>query len=64
VAIEVLLTHPAVRRAGLGDEVPGSRLEHLGVLAVLRAERTVLTNSDGPLGPARIMWPRASSAGS
>ena len=63
VAIEVLLTHPAVRRAGLGDEVPSSRLERLGVLAVLRAERTVLTNSDGPLGPARVMWPRASSAG-
>lgn len=63
VAIEVLLTHPAVRRAGLGEEVPGPRLAGLGVLAVLRAERAILTNSDGPLGPAQVMWPRMRAEG-
>lgn len=63
MGIEVLLTHPAVRRVGLGDEMPGPWLRRLGVLAVLRAERAVLTNSDGPLGPARVMWPRGGSVG-
>lgn len=61
VAIEVLLTHPSVRRAGMADEAPARELVHLGVLAVLRAERTVLANSDGPLGSARVMWPRPSA---
>ncbi len=61
IAIEVLLTHPSVRRAGLTDEPPARELVGLGVLAVLRAERAVLTNSDGPLGPARMVWPRTGA---
>lgn len=56
-AMEVLLTHPLVRRAGIGSRVREGDLRALGVLAVLRAERAVLTNSDGPLGPPRVVWP-------
>jgi hypothetical protein len=63
LAIEVLLTHPIVRAVGLGGGAADRRLARLGILAVLRAERSVLTNSDGPLGPARVLWPRASTAG-
>lgn len=76
VAIEVLLSHPAVRaaaeepapadggrggpqRGALRDEARlEATLRGLGVRAVLRADRTVLTNSDGPLGPSRVVWPR------
>ncbi|GIU97005.1 MAG: hypothetical protein KatS3mg013_0808 [Actinomycetota bacterium] len=56
-AIEVILTHPLVRRAG---ERRGATeaLRALGVVAVLRADRATLTNSDGPLGPAQVLWPR------
>lgn len=57
-AIEVVLTHPSVRRAALGGGIGEEEARHLGLLAVLRSDRTVLTNSDGPLGPARVVWPR------
>jgi hypothetical protein len=57
VALEVMLTHPLVRRAGSGGRVRAAELRALGVLAVLRADRAVLANSDGPLGPARVVWP-------
>lgn len=60
VAIEVVLTHPLVRRAGVAARVQDEALRRLGVSAVLRADRTVLTNSDGPLGPARVLWPRGA----
>ena len=55
--IEVMITHPRIQRAGMGRRVSNRELRALGVLAVLRAERTVLTNSDGPLGPGRVVWP-------
>ncbi len=57
VAIEVMITHPLVRRAGMGEPVRDRDLRALGVLAVLRADRTVLKNSDGPLGAASVVWP-------
>ncbi len=57
VAVEVLLTHRVVRRAGLGGPVNDQEARNLGLVAVLRADRAVLTNSDGPLGPGRVLWP-------
>lgn len=59
-AVEVLITHPAVRRAASGDPPPDDDLRGLGVLAVFRAERATLSNSDGPLGSSVMMWPRRS----
>lgn len=58
-ALEVLITHPAVRAAARGDETLASDdLRRLGVLAVLKAERATLANSDGPLGPSTVLWPQ------
>lgn len=56
-AIETLLSHPLIRRAG-SESDQGAALRRLGVVAVLRSERTPLTNSDGPLGAPRVIWPR------
>jgi hypothetical protein len=60
MGVEVLLTHPLVRRVGRGVRVRDREMQALGVAAVLRADRAVLTNSDGPLGPARVLWPNSS----
>lgn len=57
-AVEVLLTHPAVRRVATDDDPAELDLRALGVLAILKAERATLANSDGPLGPSVVMWPR------
>lgn len=58
VAVEVLITHPAVRSVVSGDRSFDGDLRALGVLAVLKAERATLGNSDGPLGPSVVVWPR------
>jgi len=50
--VEVLVAHPLVRAA---EDSHG--LEALGVVAVLRASRQRLANSDGPLQPASVVWP-------
>lgn len=61
-AVEVLISHPAVRAAAEGANRT-EELRRLGVLAVLTSTRRREPNSDGPLGPARVMWPREGSAG-
>jgi|DewCreStandDraft_5_1066085.scaffolds.fasta_scaffold06601_2 hypothetical protein len=55
-AVEVLLSHPDVRVAVAGSR-EGGRLRRMGVLAVLGSVRRREQNSDGPLGPARVLWP-------
>lgn len=60
-AVEVVLTHPAIRRAASGNPPPDNDLRRLGVVAVFKAERTTLSNSDGPLGRPAIVWPRGSA---
>lgn len=62
-ALEVLLSHPAIRNAVKHAHNDGqlrrlgSQLEQLGVLAVLKSTRRREANADGPLGPAEIAWP-------
>jgi hypothetical protein len=58
-ALEVLLSHPEVRAAAHG-RADSSRLRRMGVLAVLDVVRRRGENSDGPLGPARVLWPNSS----
>lgn len=59
-AIRVLLSHDALRLAGVGTEVAPAdppMLEALGVGAVFGTSRRTLSQGDGPLGPARRLWP-------
>ena len=55
-AIEVLLEHPVTRpERGKPD---GPALSALGVIALLRSRRRASGNSDGPLQPPEVIWPR------
>lgn len=68
-AIEVLLSHPVVRKAGINNEVRhhrhgspgdgelGRQLRALGVVAVCTARRAPLGNADGPLQATHVVWP-------
>ncbi|HLG67311.1 MAG TPA: hypothetical protein VKV36_05495 [Acidimicrobiales bacterium] len=66
-AVEVLLSHPAVRAvasaadggrdAARRSAEQSSRLRALGVVAVCKASRASSGNADGPLQATRVVWP-------
>lgn len=60
VAVRTLLAHPAMRLqvSSRNDPVPARPLElrALGVAYLFGASRRTLTQGDGPLGPARLLW--------
>ncbi len=58
IAIEVLISHPAVRTAAI-DPARSPDLRRLGVLAVMASSRRREANSDGPLTMAQLVWPPA-----
>lgn len=55
--IEVLLTHGALMRTSdVRRRDHEAALRALGVVAICRATRGSLRNSEGPLGPADVLW--------
>lgn len=61
-AISCLLEHPALQLdlAELRPDAKGRERRALGVSALYRSERVLLSNSDGPLGYAERVWPKES----
>jgi len=58
-AVRVLLAHPAVRLEGSEEALAPARprdLAALGVTHLFGASRRTLTQGDGPLGPAYLIW--------
>ncbi len=63
-AIQALLSHEALRVFGIDDKAKvgkrpkatGSKLKGLGVRAVYGSSRATLSQGDGPLGAARLLW--------
>lgn len=58
--VRTLLAHPATRPTGRrreGFSFHDRQLEGLGVTGVYGSSRRTLTQGDGPLGPARRLWP-------
>ncbi|MGQ0802457.1 MAG: type I-G CRISPR-associated protein, Cas3-extension family [Actinomycetota bacterium] len=60
--VRTLLSHPALKLEGPPDDprlpITGSdRLRALGISAVFGASRRTRSQGDGPLGPARRLWP-------
>jgi len=61
-AVRTLLAHPVLRLTPPADDPrlqrgAGRELAALGVSAIFGASRRTLSQGDGPLGPARRLWP-------
>ena len=61
-AVRTILAHPIMRLAGSSDDprlqgVAPQQFSALGISAVFGASRRTLSQGDGPLGPARRLWP-------
>jgi hypothetical protein len=60
VAVRTLLAHPALRLEVSSGRDPAparpQELSALGVVYLFGASRRTLTQGDGPLGPARLIW--------
>lgn len=65
-AIQTLLGHPALRLKGRDDTVrvaaSDAVLRGLSIRAVYASSRSTLDQGDGPLAPARRIWPRPLSS--